>query len=51
MLDEVARRADWGKRMPSGFAQGVGFHDEGNTLTACVVDSTAGTQKRPGSRS
>lgn len=38
VLEEVARRADWGRRMPSGFAQGVGYHKEGRTFTACVAE-------------
>lgn len=38
VLDEVARLSGWGRSMPEGFAQGVGFHKESKTLTACVVE-------------
>jgi len=47
VLDEVARRAQWGKTMPAGFAQGVGFHDEGRTVTACVVELDGRDPKAP----
>lgn len=38
LLQEVKSRADWGKAMPSGMAQGVGVHQEYKGVTACVVE-------------
>ncbi|MFD4248331.1 molybdopterin cofactor-binding domain-containing protein [Amycolatopsis thermoflava] len=47
VLDEVSRRAEWGKKMPPGFAQGVGFHEESRTVTACVVELDGRDPKAP----
>lgn len=38
VLDTVAERAHWGKTMPPGFAQGIGYHKESRTFTACVAE-------------
>lgn len=38
VLDTVAQRAQWGKHMPHGFAQGIGYHKESRTFTACVAE-------------
>ncbi len=29
---------EWGKRMPAGFAQGIAFHEEYKSITACLVE-------------
>jgi len=47
VLDEVAKRGDWGKRMPRGFAQGIGYHQESKTLSACVVELDGRDPKAP----
>ncbi|MDV6014083.1 molybdopterin cofactor-binding domain-containing protein [Haloechinothrix sp. LS1_15] len=41
VLDTVAEAAEWGKRMPSGHAQGMGFHEEYNSMCAFVVEIDA----------
>lgn len=38
VLDKVAQLAQWGRPMPAGFAQGIGYHKESKTFTACVVE-------------
>ncbi|WP_089247873.1 molybdopterin cofactor-binding domain-containing protein [Rhodococcoides kyotonense] len=38
VLEAAARESGWGKAMPDGWAQGVGFHAEYRSSTACVVD-------------
>lgn len=38
VLDKVAELAEWGKKMPKGHTQGVGYHKESKTHTACVVE-------------
>ncbi|MDN5747848.1 MAG: molybdopterin-dependent oxidoreductase, partial [Pseudonocardia sp.] len=38
VLDKAAEEADWGKSMPEGTAQGIGFHFEYKGVAACVVE-------------
>lgn len=47
VLDKVASVGQWGKRMPRGFAQGVGVHDEYLSCTACLVEIDARDRKNP----
>ncbi|HEU4459158.1 MAG TPA: molybdopterin cofactor-binding domain-containing protein [Methylibium sp.] len=41
VLQRVAGAAQWGKRMPAGFAQGVGVHMESRSFSACIVELDA----------
>ncbi|SDL18820.1 xanthine dehydrogenase family protein molybdopterin-binding subunit [Nonomuraea jiangxiensis] len=47
VLDKVAKEGNWGRDMPAGFAQGVGFHDEYKSCTACLVEIDARNPKKP----
>jgi isoquinoline 1-oxidoreductase beta subunit len=47
VLDEVASAGQWGRTMPKGFAQGIGFHDEYKSCTACLVEIDARDPKAP----
>jgi isoquinoline 1-oxidoreductase beta subunit len=47
VLDKVATAGKWGRTMPQGFAQGVGFHDEYKSCTACLVEIDARDPKKP----
>lgn len=47
VLDKVASAGGWGRAMPEGFAQGVGFHDEYQSCTACLVEIDARDPKAP----
>ncbi|MCW2882667.1 MAG: isoquinoline 1-oxidoreductase [Sphaerisporangium sp.] len=47
VLDKVATAGNWGRAMPAGFAQGVGFHDEYKSCTACLVEIDARDPKKP----
>ncbi|ALG07379.1 xanthine dehydrogenase family protein molybdopterin-binding subunit [Kibdelosporangium phytohabitans] len=47
VLDKVAAAGNWGRAMPKGFAQGVGFHDEYKSCTACLVELDARDPKKP----
>jgi isoquinoline 1-oxidoreductase subunit beta len=38
VLRKVMEMGDWGKRMPPGFAQGIAFHEEYMSITACLVE-------------
>ncbi|GAA3239393.1 molybdopterin-dependent oxidoreductase [Pseudonocardia petroleophila] len=38
VLDKVAEEGDWGKSMPEGTAQGIGFHFEYKGVSACLVE-------------
>lgn len=48
VLDAVAKRGEWGRMMPPGTAQGIGFHAEYHGFTAALVeiDCTEGTTQR-----
>ncbi|MCP3819661.1 molybdopterin-dependent oxidoreductase [Streptomyces sp. A3M-1-3] len=41
VLDKVAAEGGWGRDMPAGCAQGVGFHEEYKSRTACLVELDA----------
>ncbi|ONI88944.1 isoquinoline 1-oxidoreductase [Actinosynnema sp. ALI-1.44] len=47
VLDKVASAGDWGRTMPKGFAQGVAFHDEYKSCTACLVEVDARDPGKP----
>jgi isoquinoline 1-oxidoreductase subunit beta len=38
VLDKVAEEGDWGRSMPEGTAQGLGFHFEYKGVSACLVE-------------
>jgi isoquinoline 1-oxidoreductase subunit beta len=41
VLDKVAERGDWGRTMPEGTAQAIGFHEEYHAYTACLMEIDA----------
>ncbi|WP_300642530.1 molybdopterin cofactor-binding domain-containing protein [Nocardioides sp.] len=47
-VEAVAKRGDWGKRMPAGTAQGIALHKEykGNTAVLVEIDCRPATVKR-----
>ncbi|MDQ1676669.1 MAG: isoquinoline 1-oxidoreductase subunit beta [Actinomycetota bacterium] len=47
VLDKVASAGRWGRAMPRGFAQGVGFHEEYKSCTACLVEIDARDPRSP----
>ncbi|MET9827927.1 molybdopterin cofactor-binding domain-containing protein [Streptomyces sp. NPDC006385] len=47
VLDKVAAEGGWGRALPKGFAQGVGFHEEYKSCTACLVEIDATDPKKP----
>jgi isoquinoline 1-oxidoreductase subunit beta len=47
VLDKVAAEGDWGRSLPDGWAQGVGFHEEYKSCTACLVEIDATDPKKP----
>ncbi|WP_326584110.1 molybdopterin-dependent oxidoreductase [Streptomyces sp. NBC_00481] len=47
VLAKVAEAGDWGRSLPDGWAQGVGFHDEYKACTACLVEIDATDPKKP----
>ncbi|UVS80736.1 xanthine dehydrogenase family protein molybdopterin-binding subunit [Actinokineospora sp. UTMC 2448] len=47
VLDKVAVEGQWGKALPAGFAQGVGFHEEYKSCTACLVEIDARDRAHP----
>jgi isoquinoline 1-oxidoreductase beta subunit len=47
VLDKVAKAGRWGRPMAKGFAQGVGFHDEYKSCTACLVEIDARDPRDP----
>ncbi len=47
VLDKVATEGQWGRALPAGFAQGVGFHEEYKSCTACLVEIDARDKKNP----
>lgn len=38
VLKKVMEMGEWGKTMPAGFAQGIAFHEEYKSITACLVE-------------
>lgn len=47
VLDRVAQVGQWGRAMPRGFAQGVGYHEESRACTACIVEMDARDPRAP----
>ncbi|MFL6141419.1 MAG: xanthine dehydrogenase family protein molybdopterin-binding subunit [Labedaea sp.] len=47
VLDTAAQRGGWGRAMPAGHAQGVAFHEEYRSCTACLVEIDARDPKKP----
>lgn len=41
VLQAVASAGQWGKTMPTGFAQGIAVHQETRSFTACLVEIDA----------
>lgn len=41
VLEKVADLGDWGRTMPAGTAQGVAFHQEYQSVVACLVELDA----------
>ncbi len=41
VLQKVMDMGQWGKAMPAGTAQGIAFHEEYKSLTACLVEIDA----------
>ncbi|MEU6892606.1 molybdopterin cofactor-binding domain-containing protein [Streptomyces sp. NPDC046557] len=46
VLDKAAREGAWGRPMPGGCAQGIAFHEEYKSRTACLVEIDARDPKR-----
>ncbi|GAB2742400.1 xanthine dehydrogenase family protein molybdopterin-binding subunit [Amycolatopsis magusensis] len=47
VLDKVAEAGEWGKKLPAGCAQGIAFHEEYKSRTACLVEIDARDPKKP----
>jgi isoquinoline 1-oxidoreductase beta subunit len=47
VLDTVAKRGKWGRAMPAGHAQGIGFHEEYKSCAAYLVEIDARDPKNP----
>jgi isoquinoline 1-oxidoreductase beta subunit len=47
VVKKVAELGAWGKKLPAGFAQGVGVHAEYKSCTACLVEIDARNPKKP----
>ncbi|WP_329261170.1 xanthine dehydrogenase family protein molybdopterin-binding subunit [Streptomyces pseudovenezuelae] len=47
VLDLAAKEGDWGRGLPAGWAQGIGFHEEYKSCTACLVEIDATDPKKP----
>ncbi|MFG2194251.1 molybdopterin cofactor-binding domain-containing protein [Streptomyces sp. NPDC048639] len=47
VLDKAASAGRWGRAMPEGCAQGIAFHDEYKSCTACLVEIDARDPKKP----
>ncbi|WP_158887226.1 xanthine dehydrogenase family protein molybdopterin-binding subunit [Amycolatopsis anabasis] len=47
VLDKVASAGAWGRAMPKGCAQGVAFHEEYKSCTACLIEIDARDPKNP----
>lgn len=47
VLDKAAAEGEWGKTMPKGHAQGIAFHDEYKSCTACLVEIDATDPQDP----
>ncbi|MBW5485080.1 xanthine dehydrogenase family protein molybdopterin-binding subunit [Streptomyces bambusae] len=38
VLDKAAQEGEWGRALPAGCAQGIAFHEEYKSRTACLVE-------------
>ncbi|WP_244900288.1 xanthine dehydrogenase family protein molybdopterin-binding subunit [Streptomyces nanshensis] len=47
VLDKAAEDGEWGRELPEGCAQGVGFHEEYKSRTACLVEIDARDPRKP----
>ncbi|GAB7187212.1 aldehyde, CO or xanthine dehydrogenase, Mo-binding subunit [Kitasatospora sp. Ki12] len=47
VLDTVAAKGDWGRPMPPGQAQGIGYHDEHGSIAAYLVELDATDRANP----
>ncbi len=47
VLKKAADLGDWGRRMPKGFAQGIGYHTESRTLTAALIELDCRNPRAP----
>ncbi|MFC7661154.1 molybdopterin cofactor-binding domain-containing protein [Pseudonocardia benzenivorans] len=47
VLDAVVDAGDWGRRMPTGFAQGIGVHVESRSHTAALIELDCRDPKNP----
>lgn len=47
VIQKLASAAGWGKAMPSGWAQGIGYHEEYNGRIACLVEINATSPTAP----
>ena len=47
VLAKVVKEGSWGRSMPAGFAQGIAFHDEYKSCTACLVEIDARDPQDP----
>ncbi|MHB1720855.1 MAG: xanthine dehydrogenase family protein molybdopterin-binding subunit [Acidimicrobiales bacterium] len=47
VLEKVADVGNWGRVMPAGTAQGVGFHQEFRSYTACLVEIDVTARAEP----
>ena len=47
VLRKVMEMGEWGRSMPAGTAQGIGFHEEYKSMTACLVEIDATDPQDP----
>lgn len=47
VLQKVMEMGQWGKAMPKGFAQGIAFHEEYKSMSACLVEIDATNKLDP----
>lgn len=47
VLDKVATEGRWGRAMPAGHAQGIAYHQEYRSRTACLVEIDATDRRNP----
>lgn len=47
VLRKVMELGDWGRSMPAGTAQGIAFHEEYRSVTACLVEIDARDPQDP----
>jgi isoquinoline 1-oxidoreductase beta subunit len=47
VLDTVAQAGPWGRPLPPGHAQGIGFHEEFRSSAACLVELDASDPANP----